>query len=63
MLSSLPTAPMTMMRFRPAAFVTDNFGSTGAVRERMPAARVAGVELIASDQYEELQAVLAPVPR
>jgi hypothetical protein len=40
-----------------------NFGSTGAVRERMQAARDAGVEFIASDQYEELQAVLAPVPR
>jgi hypothetical protein len=40
-----------------------NFGSTGAVRERMRAARDAGVEFIASDQYEELQAVLAPVPR
>jgi hypothetical protein len=38
-----------------------NFGSTGAVRERMQAARDAGVEFIASDQYEELQAVLAPV--
>jgi hypothetical protein len=29
----------------------------------MQAARDAGVEFIASDQYEELQAVLAPVPR
>ena len=36
-----------------------NFGSTAAVRERMAAARDAGVEFIASDQYEELGAVLS----
>ncbi len=40
-----------------------NFGSAGAVRERMEAARDAGVEFIASDQYEELRTVLAPAPR
>jgi hypothetical protein len=40
-----------------------NFGSIDAVRERMQAARDAGVEFIASDQYEELQAVLATAPR
>ena len=36
-----------------------NFGSIAAVRERMAAARDAGVEFIASDQYEELGAVLS----
>jgi len=36
-----------------------NFGSTAALRERMVAARDAGVEFIASDQYEELGAVLS----
>ena len=36
-----------------------NFGSIDAVRERMQAARDAGVEFIASDQYEELGRVLA----
>jgi hypothetical protein len=36
-----------------------NFGSVAAVRERMAAARDAGVEFIASDQYEELGAVLS----
>ena len=37
-----------------------NFGSLAAVRERLAAARDAGVEFIATDQYEELGAVLAP---
>jgi hypothetical protein len=36
-----------------------NFGSIEAARERMKAARDAGVEFIASDQYEELGLVLA----
>jgi hypothetical protein len=36
-----------------------NFGSLAAVRERMAAARDAGVEFIATDQYEELGAVLS----
>ena len=36
-----------------------NFGSADAVRERMAAARDAGVEFIASDLYEELGAVLS----
>ena len=36
-----------------------NFGSAAAARERMAAARDAGVEFIASDQYEELGAVLS----
>jgi Xaa-Pro aminopeptidase len=36
-----------------------NFGSAAAGRERMAAARDAGVEFIASDQYEELGAVLS----
>jgi hypothetical protein len=36
-----------------------NFGSLAAVRERMAAARDAGVEFIASDQYEELGTVLS----
>ena len=43
-----------------------NFGSLAAVRERMAAARDAGVEFIATDQYEELGAVLsqgAPGPQ
>ena len=40
-----------------------NFGSIDAVRERMQAARDAGVEFIASDQYEELGRVLAAPPR
>ena len=35
-----------------------NFGSVEAVRERMRAAADAGVEFIASDQYEELGAIL-----
>jgi hypothetical protein len=35
-----------------------NFGSVEAARERMKAARDAGVEFIASDQYEELARVL-----
>ena len=37
-----------------------NFGSLAAVRERMAAARDAGVEFIASDQYEELGARAVP---
>lgn len=36
-----------------------NFGSVGAVHERMAAARDAGVEFIATDQYDELGAILA----
>ncbi len=36
-----------------------NFGSLAAVRDRMAAARDAGVEFIATDQYEELGAVLS----
>jgi hypothetical protein len=40
-----------------------NFGSIEAARVRMEAARDAGVEFIASDQYEELGRVLATVPR
>jgi hypothetical protein len=36
-----------------------NFGSVEAVRERMAGARDAGVEFIASDQYEELGAILS----
>jgi len=40
-----------------------NFGSIEAARERMTAARDAGVEFIASDQYEELGVVLAAVHR
>jgi hypothetical protein len=36
-----------------------NFGSIDAARERMNAARDAGVEFIATDQYEELGLVLA----
>lgn len=36
-----------------------NFGSLPAVRERMKAAAAAGVEFIATDQYEELARVLA----
>ena len=39
-----------------------NFGSIEAARERMTAARDAGVEFIASDQYEELGLVLAAAP-
>ena len=35
-----------------------NFGSPAAGRERLEAAVAAGVEFIASDQYEELEAVL-----
>ena len=38
-----------------------NFGSIEAARERMEAARNAGVEFIASDQYEELGRVLTAV--
>ena len=37
-----------------------NFGSLDAVRARMAAARDAGVEFSASDQYEELAGILAP---
>jgi hypothetical protein len=40
-----------------------NFGSIEAARERMTAARDAGVEFIASDQYEELGLVLAAAHR
>jgi hypothetical protein len=40
-----------------------NFGSLDAARQRMHAARDAGVEFIASDQYEELGRVLAPPVR
>jgi hypothetical protein len=40
-----------------------NFGSIAAARERMRAARDAGVEFIASDQYEELGKVLAATNR
>jgi hypothetical protein len=40
-----------------------NFGSIEAARERMKAARDAGVEFIASDQYEELGLVLAAAHR
>lgn len=40
-----------------------NFGSIEAARVRMEAARDAGVEFIASDQYEDLGLVLASVPR
>ena len=40
-----------------------NFGSIEAARVRMEAARGAGVEFIASDQYEELGRVLAAVAR
>jgi hypothetical protein len=40
-----------------------NFGSIEAARGRMKAARDAGVEFIASDQYEELGLMLAAVPR
>jgi hypothetical protein len=40
-----------------------NFGSIEAARVRMEAAREAGVEFIASDQYEELGRVLAAVRR
>ena len=40
-----------------------NFGSVEAARLRMRAASSAGVEFIASDQYEELAAVLAGQPR
>jgi hypothetical protein len=40
-----------------------NFGSVAAVRERMTAARDAGVEFIASDQYDELGAVLGQAHR
>jgi hypothetical protein len=40
-----------------------NFGSIEAARVRLEAARDAGVEFIASDQYEELGRVLAAVPR
>ena len=40
-----------------------NFGSIAAARERMSAARDAGVEFIASDQYEELGLVLAAAHR
>jgi hypothetical protein len=40
-----------------------NFGSIDAARLRMEAARDAGVEFIASDQYEELGRVLTAVPR
>ena len=39
-----------------------NFGSIEAVRERFRAAIAAGVDFIATDQYEELSAVL-PTPR
>jgi hypothetical protein len=40
-----------------------NFGSADAARVRMAAARDAGVEFIASDQYEDLGQVLAAVHR
>ncbi len=40
-----------------------NFGSIEAARERMQAARDAGVEFIASDQYEELGRVLTSAVR
>ena len=37
-----------------------NFGSLDAARQRWQAAIAAGVDLIASDQYEELAAMLRP---
>jgi hypothetical protein len=40
-----------------------NFGSPDAVRLRWSAARQSGVELIASDQYEELAAFLQAAPQ
>jgi hypothetical protein len=39
-------------------FQTYNFGSADAVRKRWEAARAAGVDMIATDQYEALRALL-----
>jgi len=43
-------------------FRTYNFGSLDAVRRRWSAAAAAGVDYIASDQYEELERLLRSVP-